>query len=303
MPHEQWPALVYDDWKDTLATVHLWSQVVGKIAVRHAPQENHGWGIAMQVTPRGLATKTMFHEGRPFSIAFDFLSHQLALDVDDERSSSLDLEPMSVAEFYEAAIRMCRDAGLTVSIWTRPVELPEPVTPFEIDNAHASYDAGAVERFQRALSQVDRVFRRFRSGFVGKCSPVHFFWGSFDLAVTRFNGHLAPARSPDEPAFMREAYSHAVISHGFWPGNPQHPEASFYAYAVPAPAGLNESAVRPDAAHYHAPMSEFLLPYAAVREAADPDRAVLDFMQSTYDAAATLAGWDRAALEVAGSRA
>ena len=300
MAHERWPALVYDDWKDTLATVHLWTQVVGKIAVRHAPPENHGWGIAMQVTPRGLATRTMFHGERPFALEFDFLSHQLALNVDDERSAALDLEPMSVAAFYAAVMRMCRDAGLPVSIWTKPVELPDPVTKFEHDTAHAAYDGAAIERFQRVLAQVDRVFKRHRAGFIGKSSPVHFFWGSFDLAVTRFNGDPAPPRDPAEPAFMHDAYSHAVISHGFWPGNDhQYPGAAFYAYAAPEPAGFKEARVKPDAASY-LPLGEFLLPYDAVRQAADPEQAILDFMNSTYEAAATRAGWDRA-LEAGGS--
>jgi hypothetical protein len=298
MAHEQWPALVYDDWKATLATVHLWTQVVGKIAVRHAPRENHCWGSAMLVTPRGVTTRTMFHFDRPFALEFDFLSHQLALVVDDEHSASLDLEPMSVAEFHAAVMRMCRDAGLPVKIWTKPVELPDPVTRFEDDTAHAAYDAAAVERFQRVLAQVDRIFKRHRSGFVGKSSPVHFFWGSFDLAVTRFNGAPAPPRDPKEPAFMREAYSHAVISHGFWPGNDhQHPAAAFYAYAVPEPAGFKAARVKPDAASY-VPLGEFLLPYDAVRAAPDPEQAILDFMNSTYEAAAERAGWDRAALEL-----
>ena len=298
MTHEKWPALVYDDWKDTLATVHMWTQVVGKIAVSHAPRENHGWGIAMQVTPRGIATKTMYHGDRPFAMEFDFVSHQLALIVDDDRSSSLDLAPMTVADFYAAVMRMCHDAGLPVSIWTTPVEIPDPVK-FERDSAHSSYDPEAMARFRQALSQVDRVFKQHRAGFVGKSSPVHFFWGAFDLAVTRFSGKLAPPR--EGPAFMVEAYSHEVISHGFWPGNAQLPAASFYAYAVPEPEGFKQARVQPDAAYYHGELGEFLLPYAAVRESPDPDRAILDFMRSTYEEAATRAGWNRDALEMPGS--
>jgi hypothetical protein len=294
MTDDLWPALVYDDWKDTLATVHMWTQVVGKLAVRHAPPENHSWGIAMPVTPRGVASRTMFHGVRPFAFEFDFLGHQLVLSVDDERSATLDLAPMSVADFYAAVMQMCRDAGLPVSIWTTPVEVPDPVK-FEQDTSHASYDAPAMERFQRVLSQVDRVFRRYRAGFVGKSSPVHFFWGSFDLAVTRFSGRPAPPR--EGPAFMVEAYSHEVISHGFWPGNAQLPEAAFYSYAVPEPDGFKQARVRPDAAYYHAGMGEFLLPYAAVRTLADPEQGILDFMHSTYAEAAARADWDRAALE------
>lgn len=301
MAHDEWPALVYGEWKDTLATLHMWMQIVGKVAVNYAPPENHSWHLAMQVTPRGLATKTMYVERRPFSFEFDFRSHQLVLNTADDRSATIDLEPMAVADFYELFMRMCREAGYPVRIRPIPDELPDPI-PFEQDTQHASYDAAAVERFHGVLSQVDRVFRQFRAGFVGKSSPSHFFWGAMDLAVTRFNGAPAPARDPKEPRFMREAYSHAVVSHGFWPGNDQqHPDAAFYAYAVPEPAGFREATVKPAAASY-VPLGEFLIPYAAVRESGDPDRAILDFMTSTYVAAADLAGWDRPALEYAGGR-
>jgi hypothetical protein len=301
MAHDEWPALVYADWKDTLATLHMWTQIAGKVAVNYAPPENHSWHLAMQVTPRGLATKTMYVERRPFSFEFDFRSHQLVLNTADERSATIDLEPMAVADFYELFMRMCHDAGYPVKIRPIPDELPDPI-PFEQDTQHASYDSAAVERFHSALSQVDRVFREFRAGFVGKSSPSHFFWGAMDLAVTRFSGQPAPARDPKEPRFMREAYSHAVISHGFWPGNDQqHPDAAFYAYAVPEPAGFKEAIVKPAAASY-VPLGEFLLPYAAVRESENPDRAILEFMTSTYEAAADRAGWDRAALEYPGGR-
>ena len=295
MEHGTWPALEYDDWQETLATVHMWTQVVGKIGVRHALPENHSWGIAMQVTPRGLATRTLFHATRPFSFEFDFVDHQLVLNVSDRRSATLDLEPMTVAAFHAAVIRMCADAGLPVKVWTMPVEVPDPVR-FEEDTIHGAYDSGAIERFQRVLVQVDRVFRRSRAGFVGKCSPVHFFWGAFDLAVTRFSGKLAPPR--EGPAFMVEAYSHEVISHGFWPGNQQFPQAVFYAYAVPEPDGFTQARVAPDGAFYHQELKEFLLPYEAARRASDPEQAILDFMSTTYDQAALLAGWDRAALEM-----
>jgi hypothetical protein len=297
MTNELWPALPYADWKDTYATLHMWTQVVGKIAVRHAVPENHCWAIAMQVTPRGVATRTLFHGTTPFSFEFDFFDHQLVLRMPaDEASASLDLAPMTVADFYAAVMRMCDDAGLPVTIWTTPVEIPDPVK-FELDTAHHAYDEASVERFWMVLSQVDRVFRRNRQGFVGKCSPVHFFWGSFDLAVTRFSGKAVPPPPREGPRFMAEAYSHEVISHGFWPGNAQLPEAAFYAYAVPAPAGLNAARMAPEGAYYSDTLGEFILPYDAARRAPDPERAILQFMETTYEQAATLAGWPRMDLE------
>jgi hypothetical protein len=295
MSNGEWPALRFEDWKETLATVHMWTQVVGKIALRHALPENHSWAIAMQMTPRGLATRTLFYGTRPFSFEFDFLDHTLVLTLSDQRSATLALEPMTVAAFHAAVMRMCADAGLPVTIWTMPVEIPDPVK-FEDDTIHGAYDAEAIERFHRVLRQVDRVFRRYRAGFVGKCSPVHFFWGAFDLAVTRFSGKPAPRR--EGPAFMVEAYSHEVISHGFWPGSQQFPQAALYAYAVPEPEGFKQARVAPEAAIYHQELGEFLLPYDAVRSALDPERAILEFMNTTYDEAARLGGWDRAALEV-----
>jgi hypothetical protein len=251
----------------------------------------------MQVTPRGVMTKTLYHGTVPFAVEFDFVEHQLALIVAggaSHRSSSLALEPMSVAEFYATVMRMCRDAGLPVRIWSTPVEIADPVK-FEADTAHQSYDAAAMQRFQQVLSQVDRVFKRHRAGFIGKSSPVHFFWGSFDLAVTRFSGREAPRR--EGPAFMTEAYSHEVISHGFWPGNAQVPQTVIYAYAAPEPDGFKEARVAPDASFYHDGMGEFMLPYDAARTAPDPERAILDFLTSTYERAAALGRWDRTALE------
>jgi hypothetical protein len=300
MANELWPALPYDEWKDTLNTVHMWTQVVGKIALGHAPPENHSWGVAMHVTPRGLATKTLFHGTTPFSFDFDFLDHQLVMRVCRLRSATLKLAPMTVADFYRAVMRMCEDAGLPVRIWTLPAEIPNPVR-FELDTDHHSYDPAAMERFFVALSQVDRVFRAHRSGFIGKSSPVHFFWGSFDLAVTRFSGRPAPPK--EGPRFMRDAYSHEVISHGFWAGSEQFADPAFYAYAVPEPDGLKAARIRPDAGYYHAAMGEFILPYDAVRLAEHPEQAILDFMDSTYDRASTLAGWDRASLERTGATA
>jgi len=291
---ELWPALPYDAWKDTYATLHMWSQVVGKIALAQAPPLNHSWGISFEVTPRGLTTRALPHGDRLFTIAFDFIDHQLVIDTSDGDRRTLALEPGTVAEFYRAVMAMLAEMRLPVRIWPVPVEIPDPI-PFEQDTVHHSYDAGAVSRYWRVLLQVHRVFTESRTGFVGKASPSHFFWGSFDLAVTRFSGRSAPPR--EGPAFMREAYSHEVISHGFWPGSGPILEPSFYAYAVPEPDGLKSARVRPDAAFYHQEMGEFILPYDAVRRAASPAAEITAFIESTYDQAATLARWDRAALD------
>ncbi len=296
MANDLWPALQISDWKPTYATVHMWLQVVGKIAVRHAIPENHGWSIALQVTPRGFATRTLFHGTTPFSFEFDFVGHQLLLNAPDHRSATLDLAPMTVAEFHQAVMRMCRDAGLPVTIWTMPVEIPDPVR-FELDTEHASYDPDAMTRVHTIFVQADRVFRSYRRGFIGKCSPIQFFWGSFDLAVTRFSGRVASPPPPEKPGFMHDAYSHEVISHGFWPGDPRFPEPAFYAYAAPAPKGFDELAVRPDGAFYHKVMGEYLLPYEAVRTSPNPERAIVEFMASTYEHGATVGRWNRAELE------
>jgi hypothetical protein len=291
---ELWPALPNDAWKDTYATLHMWSQVVGKVALVQAPPLNHGWGISLDVTPRGLTTKTLPHGDRSFTIAFDFIEHQLVIQTADGDRQSLPLEPRSVAEFHRTVMATLTEMRLPVRIWPVPVEIPDPI-PFEQDTVHHSYDPEAATRFWRVLLQVHRVFTESRVDFVGKSSPSHFFWGSFDLAVTRFSGRPAPPR--DGPAFMREAYSHEVISHGFWPGSGPVLEPAFYAYAVPEPDGLKTARVRPPAAFYHTEMSEFILPYEAVRTAASPAAEIAAFIESTYDQAATLAHWDRAALE------
>jgi hypothetical protein len=289
-----WPALPYEAWKDTYATLHMWTQVVGKVALALAPPINHSWGIAMHVTARGLATRALPHGDRSFTMEFDFVAHRLVIRTSDGDERTLPLEPQTVADFHRDLMATLRAMKLPVAIWTMPVEIPAPIA-FEQDTVHHSYDPAYANRFWRILVQVDRVFSACRSEFVGKCSPVHFFWGSFDLAVTRFSGRPAPPR--EGPAFMRDAYSHEVVSHGFWPGGGAVAEASFYAYAVPEPAGLKDAPVRPDAAFYHRELNEFLLPYEAVRLAASPDQAIAAFVDSTYDQAATLAGWDRAALE------
>jgi hypothetical protein len=289
----RWPALPYADWKDTYLTLHMWTQVVGKVALALAPRLNHSWAIAFQVTPRGLSTRTLPYGERSFVINFDFIDHQLAIRTSDGEERLLPLRPQTVAAFYGDVMSALDGLGLPVKIWPMPVEIESPVR-FDKDTVHHSYDPVFAQRCWQILLQVSQVLTSASCGFVGKCSPVHFFWGSFDLAVTRFSGRTAPPR--EGPAFMREAYSHEVISHGFWPGNGAV-EAVFYAYAVPEPAGLREARVEPAAAFYNNDLREFILPYEAVRTAADPDRAILDFVQSTYAQAATLGHWDRQALE------
>jgi hypothetical protein len=294
MSVDVWPALPYDAWKDTYATLHMWSQVVGKVALAKAPPINHGWGIALHVTARGLATRTLPYGDRSFSIELDFVDHRLVIRTADGDQRTLPLQPMTVADFYRDVMATLAAMALPVSIWPMPVEIPSPIR-FDLDTVHHSYDAVLANRFWRILVQVERVFTAARCPFVGKCSPAHFFWGSFDLAVTRFSGRPAPPR--DGPAFMRDAYSHEVISHGFWPGSGPIVEPAFYAYAVPEPNGLKDARVRPEAAFYHRELNEFVLPYEAVRTAPSPDRAIVEFMDSTYEQAATRANWDRAALE------
>ncbi len=289
-----WPALRYDEWKETYATLHMWMQVAGKVALAQAPPVNHSWGVALHLTPRGLSTHLLPHGTRSFAIEFDFIDHQLVVHVCDERPRALPLVSRSVAEFYRALMDLLRDMRLPVRIWPVPVEIPDPIR-FDQDTVHHTYNPEQANRFWSILTHVAPVFEARRASFIGKTSPVHFFWGSLDLAVTRFSGQPAPPR--DGPAFMREAYSHEVISHGFWPGSGLVLEPAFYAYAVPEPAGLRDAAVRPGAAYYHADMGEFILPYEAVRSSADPAEAVRQFIDSTYERAATFAHWDRAALE------
>jgi Family of unknown function (DUF5996) len=294
MSEEQWPALPYDAWKDTYATLHMWTQVVGKVALAQAPPLNHSWGVALRVTGRGLETGVLPHGERTFTIGFDFVDHRLVIDVSDGARRTLPLAPRSVADFYAEVMTALEAMGLPVRIWSMPVEIPSPIR-FEDDSVHRSYDASSANRLWRVLVQVQRVFTASRCEFIGKCSPVHFFWGSFDLAVTRFSGRPAPPR--DGPAFMREAYSHEVISHGFWPGSPPILEPAFYTYAVPEPDGLKTARIKPDAAFYHRELNEFVLPYEAVRTSASPDAALSAFVDSTYEQAATLGGWDRPSLE------
>ena len=296
---DRWPALEYDEWKDTLATLHLWTQIVGKIRLKLEPLVNHWWNVALYVTPLGLTTAAMpYSGGRRLSIDFDFLGSRLQLRGCDGERGGFTLEPMSVAEFYRRVMDELRALDFDVRIDTMPNEIADAVR-FDEDTVHASYDKAYVERFFRALLQADRLCKDFRAPFLGKASPVHFFWGSFDLAVTRFSGRLAPPHPggiPNLPDWVtREAYSREEQSVGFWPGGPGI-EASFYAYAYPEPPGFAQANVAPPG-YWTDRLREFLLPYESVRTSTDPDRTVLDFFNSTYEAAANLAKWDRASLE------
>ena len=294
-----WPALPFDGWRETCATLHMWTQVVGKVRLARAPHVNHWWQVPLYVTSRGLTTSPMPHGQRTFQVDFDFIDHRLLVATSEGDSREMRLAPRTVADFYGEFASTLKGLGLEVKIWTTPVEVPDPV-PFEKDETHKSYDPEYANSFWRALVQSERVFQRFRSGFAGKCSPVHFFWGSFDLAVTRFSGRRAPEH-PGAPgvadSITREAYSHEVSSAGFWPGGPALPEPIFYSYAYPEPAGFDSASVGPAAAYYNTDFKEFVLPYEAVRTSADPDAALLDFLQTTYEAAAARAHWDRDSLE------
>ena len=290
---ERWPSLP-DGWRDTYATLHLWTQVIGKVALAQALPLNHSWGVALQFTARGLITRPLPHRDRTFTIEFDFVDHLLQIRASDGAARSLALAPRSVAAFYSEVMQALEALQLPVRIWPVAVELPDPIR-LDKDLVHASYDADSANRLWRIFLSSERVMSAARAEFIGKASPVHFFWGSFDLAVTRFSGRPAPPR--EGPAFMREAYSHEVISHGFWPGSGPVQEPAFYAYAAPAPAGFEQIAVRPAAAFYHRELGEFILPYEPVRTADDPDAALRAFVDSTYTQAATLARWDRPALE------
>jgi hypothetical protein len=299
-PARPWPELPYDEWKDTCKTLHMWTQIVGKIRLAQTAWVNHGWNVCLYVTAHGLTTSPIPYEGRTFEIDFDFVRHQLRVQTSDGAGESFPLEPRSVADFYRALFACLGRLGIHVKIVPSPNEVAEPI-PFERDLAHRAYDRGQANRFFRALSQADRVLKVFRAGFIGKCSPVHFFWGSFDLAVTRFSGRRAPPHPGGVPHLpdrvTREAYSHEVSSCGFWPGNDLVPEAAFYSYAYPEPEGFPIARVQPAAARYDTALHEHILPYEAVRKASSPDALVLDFLESTYVAAAELGGWERSSLE------
>jgi hypothetical protein len=295
-----WPSLPLGAWRETYATLHRWTQVVGKVQLALAPPVNHWWHSTFNLTARGLVTSPLSHGRRVFQIDFDFVDHRLNVVSDDGASRSLPLEPCSVADFHARVMAELRDLGLETRIWTMPVELEAPV-PFEDDHAHASYDAEYANRAWRILLQTDRVLRSFRGGFLGKASPVHFFWGAFDLALTYFSGRPAPVHPGGVPHLadhvVREAYSHECASMGFWPGGGAMPEPAFYAYAYPEPEGYREHPLLPEQASYHPDLREYVLPYEAVRTAPDPDATLLAFLRSTYAAAASLGGWDRDALE------
>ena len=291
-----WPALPLKEWEATRATLHMWTQMAGKVRLALSPKINHWWEVALYVYSRGLTTSPIPYQNGIFELHFDFIDHRLVLEASDGTIDSLRLEPLSVADFYAAFMAMLARAGIQVKIRTMPVEIPDPI-PFEQDRVHSSYDPDYANRFWRILASVDTVATEFRSRFIGKSSPVDFFWGSFDMAVTRFSGRRAPER-PGADAMTREAYSHEVISAGFWPGSAASgTDAAFYAYAVPAPEGFAQATVRPRSAFWSTQLSEFLLMYDDVRQGQSPEATLMEFFQSTYEAGATLAKWDRASLE------
>jgi Family of unknown function (DUF5996) len=297
---DPWPELRTASWRETYATLHLWTQIVGKIRLVRSPWLNHSWHVALYVTSYGLTTSPIPDGTRVFQIDFDFINHHLRISVSDGTTRRLALAGHSVASFYTAVMTALAELGIHIAIDEIPNELPNPVR-FSDDNQHASYDPDAVRRFLQILVNADRVFKQFRTGFLGKASPVHFFWGSFDLAVTRFSGRRAPRHPGGVPhlsdAVACEAYSHEVSSAGFWPGSGAIDYPAFYSYAYPEPAGFRSAHVRPDAAFFSEALGEFILPYEAVRKAAQPDQALLEFLQSTYEAAADAAKWDRDVLE------
>ncbi|MFA0812935.1 DUF5996 family protein [Microbulbifer epialgicus] len=295
-----WPDIPFDQWSETAATLHMWSQIVGKIRLARTPWTNHSWHVPFYVTSRGLDTSPIPYDGRAFSIEFDFIDHLLLIQTTDGDSLPITLKPQSVADFYREVVGAMKELGLSVKIYTTPSEIPNGI-PFEKDIEHCHYDQVFATRFWRALVQIDRVFKEFRSRFIGKCSPVHFFWGSFDMAVTRFSGREAPPHPGGVPNFpdwvAREAYSHEVSSAGFWPGGGGVKSASFYSYAYPVPKNFSSQKLCSASAYYSENLGEFILPYDEVRKASSPDEVLLDFLQSTYEAAAKNGGWDRKGLE------
>ena len=295
-----WPPLPLKEWKDTRDTLHMWTQMVGKLRLRLAPPVNHWWHTPLYVSPHGLTTGAMPYKDTVIAATFDFLSHELVFDCNDNHEERIGLYPRSVADFYQEFTSVLKKLKIDAKIWTMPVEVPQPI-PFEKDTEHASYDREAVERFSRALQTMAPIFEEFRGEFLGKSSPVHFFWGSFDLAITRFSGRRAPEREGAD-SITKEAYSHEVISAGWWPGGesawgPVVDYPAFYAYHAPAPEGFANAQVRPKMAFYHKDLGEFLLKYDDVRSSADPRRTLLEFCESTYEAGASLAKWDRRELE------
>ncbi len=292
---EPWPALPLREWRDTCDTLHMWAQIVGKIRTALAAPINHWWHSTLYVSPRGLTTSSIPYGNSTFELEFDFLHHDLWIITSDRGIKAVPLFARPVADFYSELMGVLKSVGIEARIWTLPQEFPDPI-PFDQDRKHASYDPVYVARFHRVLLSVDKVLKEFRGDFVGKCSPVQFFWGSFDLAVTRFSGRPAPERAGADPV-TKEAYSHECSSAGWWPGGGPVDDAAFYAYTAPAPPGLEDANVRPVEAYHDKTAGEFILLYENVRRAASPEKALLEFLQSAYEAGADLAGWPRGELE------
>ncbi len=293
---QAWPALPLREWQPTCHNLHMWTQIVGKARLELTPNTNHWWNVPFYVNARGLTTSAIPYGDLAFEVQFDFLEHWVHIDRSDGQRRQIELVPRTVADFYSEFTSALNELKIEVSIYAKPVEVADPV-PFAEDRLYKAYDRDAAQRFWRILLSCDAVFQQFRARFLGKCSPVHFFWGSFDLAVTRFSGRRAPER-PGADAITREAYSHEVISAGWWPGGQGVADPAFYAYAAPAPEGLAQQQVRPEAACWHPQLQEFILMYDEVREAENPEQVVMEFLQSTYEAAAELAHWNRQELEV-----
>lgn len=293
---EAWPSLPLTEWQETHDTLHMWMQIVGKTRLALAPRQNHWWHVTLHLTSRGLTTTPIPHGSRTFEVAFDFIDHRLVVETSDGAVRDIPLRPQAVADFYRQYVDVLGSLGIDVKLWPVPVEADHTI-PFLEDRVHASYDAGHAHRFFGMLVQADRVLKRFAGRFLGKSSPVHFFWGACDLALTRFSGRRAPPLGDTEWWVLREASSHEEISFGFWPGSGAVPEPAFYAYARPEPAGLAAAPIRPAATYYSRELADFVLPYEAARAASSPDAAVLEFCQTVYDAAADLARWDRPALD------
>ena len=290
-----WPALRLAEWKDTYATLHMWTQIVGKVRLKLSPLINHWWEVPFYVTARGLTTSPIPYGTGVFEVQFDFIDHRLEIQTSWGQTAAIRLSHRSVAEFYHEFMATLRSLGIEVKIWPMPVEVPNPIR-FDHDMIHATYDADQAHRFWRILLTADTILKEFRARFIGKDSPVHFFWGSFDLAVSRFSGRLAPER-PGTDRITREAYSHEVSSAGFWPGGGEVKGAAFYSYTIPEPPGFGDHPVRPEKAFYHPKLHEFVLMYDDVRKSASPKEDLLEFLQTTYEAGATLGNWDREALE------
>lgn len=300
MEQEKWPRLSYEEGKETYETIHLWTQIMGKIKMRSLPWINHSWHVTLQITPTGLTTGDLPSEKKDFQINLDFLEHQLTISTSQNETRTISLLDLSVAKFYEKLMNELKKLDISVIINKKPNEFIDPIA-FDEDDSHSTYVPKVAEAFQRALLKTNKVLTVFRSTFIGKCSPVHFYWGSFDLAVSRFSGRKAPehpAGFPNLPDWVaKEAYSHEVSSCGFWPGNAMVPFAAFYSYIYPEPAGYDKAVIEPGAAYYHQDLGEFVLPYSEVQRSDDPEKMLLSFLQSTYSAAADLAGWKREELE------